>query len=114
MSNNAGQNDLTGMTFDEIAARYGEQVAIDAGIAADPDTFELDDDWFERARPATEVDPELVAHSRRTRGRQQSPTKERVTIRLDSDLTAHFRAGGRGWQTRLNETLRQAVFGARH
>ena len=113
MSNNTDQPDLTRMTFDQVAARYGEQAAINAGIAADPDALELDDKWFERARPAIEVDPELVAQSRRTRGKQRSPIKERVTIRLDSDLAAHFRAGGRGWQTRLNDTLRQAVFGAR-
>ena len=87
-------DDLTGMTFDEIAAKHGEKAAINAGIAADPDTFELDEEWFEGARPVVEVDPELVAYSRRTRGKQRAPTKERVTIRLDADLTAHFRAGG--------------------
>ncbi len=37
--------------FDEIAAKYGEEVAIQAGIARDPDTFEADDEWFQRARP---------------------------------------------------------------
>ena len=111
MSDVPDQDHLTGMTFDEIAERYGEEAAINAGIATDPGTFELDDEWFERSRPAVEIDPELVAYSRRTRGSQRSPVKERVTIRLDKDLTAHFRAGGRGWQTRLNETLRRAVFG---
>lgn len=111
MSDVSEQDDLTGMTFDEIAERHGEESAINAGITADPDTFELDDEWFKRSRPAVEIDPELVAYSQHTRGKQRSPVKERVTIRLDSDLTAHFRAGGRGWQTRLNETLRQAVFG---
>ena len=78
------------MTFDEIANKYGVEAAINAGIAADPDTIELDDEWFKRARPAVEVAPELVAYSRRTRGKQRAPTKERVTIRLDADLTAHF------------------------
>ena len=29
------------MTSDEIAAKYGEEADIKAGIAADPDTFEL-------------------------------------------------------------------------
>ena len=111
MSDDTDQDDLTGMTFDEIAERHGEEAAINAGIATDPDTSELDDEWFERSRPAAEIDPELVAYSRRTRGKQRSSVKERVTIRLDTDLTAHFRAGGRGWQTRLNETLRRAVFG---
>ena len=83
---------------------------IDAGIAADPDAEELDDAWFARARPASVVDPDLVEHVRRGRGRQKAPTKEQVTIRLDADTAAHFRAGGPGWQTRLNDTLRRAVF----
>ena len=89
-----------------------EDAAIDAGIAADPDTQELDDAWFERARPASVVDPVLVARACRGRGKQRAPTKEQVTIRLDADITAHFRAGGPGWQTRLNDALRRAVFGA--
>ena len=48
------------MTFAEIADRHGEDAAIDAGIASDHDAFELDDDWFKRARPAVQVDPPLV------------------------------------------------------
>ena len=112
MSDVMERDDPTGMTFDEIAAKHGVEPAINAGLASDPDTFELDDEWFERSRPAAEIDPEIVEYSRRTRGKQRAPTKERVTIRLDADLTAHFRSGGRGWQTRLNETLRRAVFGA--
>ena len=114
MSNKAGKDDLTTMTFDEIAAKYGEEAAINAGIAADPDTFELDEEWFKRARPAIEVDPDLVKRWRRwrrTRGKQRAPPKEHISIRLDADLADHFRASGPGWQTRLNDTLRRAVFG---
>ena len=51
---------LSSMTFAEIEALYGEEAAIQAGITADPDTFELDAEWFERARPAREVHPEFV------------------------------------------------------
>ena len=43
------------------------------------------------------------------RGPQKAPTKQQVTLRLDRDLLAHFRRGGRGWQTRLNETLKRLV-----
>ena len=57
------RDELAEMTFEEIKKLYGEQAAIDAGIAADPDTFELDDEWFERARPASEVDPGLFEDS---------------------------------------------------
>ena len=42
-----------------------ENDAVKAGIVADPDTFELDDEWFARARPAVEVVPHLVEAYRR-------------------------------------------------
>ena len=35
--------------------------------------------------------------------------KERVTIRLSPDILAHFRAGGRGWQSRLEASLRDVI-----
>ena len=89
-----------------------EDAIINAGIAADPDASELADVWFRGARPASEIVPHIVERSHRVRGKQKGPTKERISIRLDADITAHFRAGGRGWQTRLNDTLRRAVFGA--
>ena len=98
------------MTFDEIAAKYGEEAAINAGIAADPDTFELDEEWFKRARPPVKWHRTLLY--RRTRGKQKAPTKEQITIRLDADITARLRKEGPGWQTRLNDMLRQALFGS--
>ncbi|MEO8145428.1 MAG: BrnA antitoxin family protein [Betaproteobacteria bacterium] len=43
------------------------------------------------------------------RGPQKAPTKQQVTLRLDRELLAHFRRGGRGWQTRLNDSLKRLV-----
>ena len=106
-----GKEELANMTFAEIEAKFGEEVAICAGIVADSDARELTDEDFARMRPATEVAPHIVEAYRRRRGKQKAPTKERLNIRLDADLVAHFRAMGRGWQTRLNEALRKAVFG---
>ena len=88
-----------------------EEEEIQRQIAQDPDAPEWTDEDWARARPAMEVDPELVEWSRRTRGRQKLP-KEPISIRLDADLASHFRASGKGWQTRLNDTLRKAVFGS--
>ena len=42
---------------------------------------------------------------RRGRPLVASP-KVSTTIRLSPDVLAHFKAGGRGWQTRINEALR--------
>ena len=89
-----------------------ENAAINAGIAADPDTFELDDEWFARARPAIEVHADLVENSPRQQDKRKAHAKENVTIPLDTDVVARFRESGPGWEDRLNETLRRAVFGA--
>ena len=44
------------------------------------------------------------------RGRPRSPNpKVSTTIRLSPEVLAHFRAGGPGWQTRIDETLRKAA-----
>jgi uncharacterized protein (DUF4415 family) len=44
-------------------------------------------------------------------GRKPAPRKRRVTILLDSGLVEYFKtkAGERGYQTLINDTLRQAV-----
>lgn len=35
--------------------------------------------------------------------------KEAVKLRISPDVLDHFRAGGPGWQTRINATLESAV-----
>ncbi len=45
---------------------------------------------------------------RRGRPRLDNP-KLQVTLRLDRDLVDHFKSAGPGWQTRLNDSLREAV-----
>lgn len=88
-----------------------EDTAIRAGIAADPDARERTPEEIARMRPASEVVPHIVERYQRTRGKQKAPTKTHISIRLDADLAAHFRNSGPGWQTRLNDALRRAVFG---
>jgi uncharacterized protein (DUF4415 family) len=41
------------------------------------------------------------------------PLKKPVTLRLDADVLAWFKKGGRGYQTRINLALRKAVAGER-
>ena len=58
--------------------------------------------------PVGEVVPELVELVRRFRGAQKRPTKKLISLRLDGDVIDHFRAKGKGWQSRVNATLRKA------
>lgn len=42
------------------------------------------------------------------RGRPRLPaTKASTTLRIDADVIAKFRAQGPGWQTRMNQALRE-------
>ena len=86
-----------------------EEAEAQRAIAHDPDAPEWTEADWTRARPATEVVPHIVERHRRPRGKQKTPTKEKVTVRLDAGIVAYFRATGRGWQTRLNEALRRAI-----
>ena len=62
------------------------------------------------ARPLMEALPkETAAAIRRYRGQrgpQKSPTKELISLRVDRDVVAAFRAAGPGWQSRANQALR--------
>lgn len=69
-----------------------EDSAINAGIAADPDTFEPSETEFKRLK-------------RMGRPRKDSP-KVPLTVRYDADIIEAFKAGGEGWQTRMNDALR--------
>jgi uncharacterized protein (DUF4415 family) len=48
-----------------------------------------------------------LAEKRRLRGAQKAPTKVSTTIRFDADVLAAVKASGRGWQTRVNEAVRE-------
>ena len=39
------------------------------------------------------------------------PVKRQLTVRLDADVVAWLRSPGKGYQTRLNGLLRQAMLG---
>jgi uncharacterized protein (DUF4415 family) len=85
-----------------------EERRIQAGIAADPDNPEWTAQDFQKAKPFAKMFPAL-ARDRRVRGPQKSPTKIAVSLRLTREVVERFKAGGPGWQTRIDEALRKAV-----
>jgi uncharacterized protein (DUF4415 family) len=71
-----------------------EEAAIARGIASDPDTFVPTDEEF--------------AQMKRRGGRPKlANPKVAVTVRYDADIVEQFKAGGDGWQTRMNNALRE-------
>lgn len=66
---------------------------------------------FAKARPFAEVFPQ-IAHAlelKHGRGKQKADTKQLVSLRMDRDIIESFKAGGKGWQTRINDTLRKSM-----
>lgn len=70
-----------------------EETEINKGIKADPDNPEWTDDMFSRA----------------VRGRQKTPTKTQLTVRFDPDIIEWFKSQGAGYQSRMNDALRQHI-----
>lgn len=83
-------------------------------IVFDDDNPEWTADDFARARPIADF-PELAAafpNGSKPRGRPKGSTtsgKSLVSLRIDNDVLERFKAGGPGWQSRINATLRAAT-----
>src|SRR5688572_9767007 len=67
---------------------------------------EWTDEMFERAD--FYIGDKLVRKGKAGRPPKEKP-KQRVTLRLDQDVLKGLRETGPGWQTRVNETLRQSL-----
>ena len=75
-----------------------EDAAITAAAMADPDAVPLTEAEWAQVKP-------LVR-----RGRPLgSGTKTQVTLRIDVEVLAKFKATGDGWQTRINDALKSWV-----
>jgi len=73
-----------------------EDASITAAALSDPDAQPLSDAELARLRPA--------------RGRPVVAIKRpMLSMRVDPDVLAHLRASGKGWQTKVNALLRQAL-----
>ncbi|OPY16050.1 MAG: hypothetical protein A4E69_00319 [Syntrophus sp. PtaB.Bin138] len=79
---------------------------------------ELTKEDMKRFRPAKEALPkilgektaaELLKRKPGRRGPQKLPTKESVTVRYSREVLEYFRSTGNGWQSRMDEALREWV-----
>ncbi len=80
-------------------------------VLDDDDAPELTPERMAQARFGHEVLPEYVlAQFPRSPGRPRSPSpKVQTTVRFDAEVIDYFKAGGPGWQSRMNQALRQAA-----
>ena len=81
----------------------------DPNVEFDEDNPEWTEEEFKRARPASELPPEILAAFPRTRGAQAAAKKIPVSIRLSPQVVEYFKAQGPGWQSRIDEVLKKAA-----
>jgi uncharacterized protein (DUF4415 family) len=67
-------------------------------------------------RPAVEVlPPKLLAilpkRKPGQRGPQRAPVKKKISLRVDAEVLAYYKATGPGWQGRVNEALKKVALG---
>ena len=78
----------------------------------DADIPPITPEQLAQARPFAEVFPELAEKMRKKLGRPPlEEPKKPVSIRLDADVVAKFKATGPGWQSRINDVLKKAKVG---
>lgn len=90
-----------------------EDAAINAQIAADPDDFELDAEWFADAKPTSELFPETYRQSMQRKADLESGAIQNVQITLPANVVAWFKAqagldgetGGTAWIDLIEQTL---------
>lgn len=66
------------------------------------DAPELTDAFFEQA-------DEYIGEELVRRGRPSGSNKVSTTIRFDADVLTALKASGRGWQTRVNNVVREWI-----
>ncbi len=86
-----------------------EQVA--AAVRAIPkEKFFVWDGIDEDDRPLTKEEMRAgIEAAKRRRGRPAGSDKTQIALRVDNDTLAAFRAGGAGWQSRMNAALGEWV-----
>jgi uncharacterized protein (DUF4415 family) len=78
-------------------------------IAGDPDAPELTDEQLRQGRPFAQTFPDLAESIKRSRGRPRvERPKALVTLRIDPDTLARFKAQGGNWRARMSKILEEA------
>ena len=72
------------------------------------DNPELTEDELKAARAFSEALPALANKMRKGGRPKKRNAKQAISIRLDPDVIEKFKSTGEGWQTRMNDILKNA------
>jgi uncharacterized protein (DUF4415 family) len=76
-----------------------EDAIITAAAMSDPDAVPLTDEEWEAVKPLVRIGRPPFTR----------PLKVPTTIRFDADVLAALKATGKGWQTRVNDAMREWI-----
>ena len=90
-----------------------EDAAINAQIAADPDDFELDEEWFKNAKPTKELFPETYRWAMQRKADLEAGRIQSVQITLPAHVVGCFKpqigldgeTGGTAWIELIEQML---------
>ncbi|MDD2723387.1 MAG: BrnA antitoxin family protein [Methylovulum sp.] len=104
--NNASIGNITTANltdWDKVKSLTDEEIIHDIDS---PRTSEAD--WAQAfvSHSGAELHTEII---KRKRSANKLPVKEQVAIRFDAEILAYFRSTGKGWQTRMNEVLKEWI-----
>lgn len=89
-----------------------EEEEIQREIASNPDAPEATAEELKTARRFADAFPDLMDSIKRSRGRPRKPSaKEAVTLRLQPDTIARFKASGVDWRAKMSQLLDKAKVG---
>jgi uncharacterized protein (DUF4415 family) len=94
-----------------------DAAGLDNAPVEDEDNPEWTEEDFARAQFVEDLAPDLqdavfaAFPKTKRRGTQKAPKKVAVSIRLSREVIDHFKAGGPGWQARIDEALRKIAKG---
>ncbi len=94
-----------------------EDAAINAQIAADPDDFELDEEWFKNAKPTKDLFPETYRWAMQRKADLEAGVIQEVQITLPAHVVDWFKAqcgldgetGGTASMVLIEQTLEAHV-----
>jgi uncharacterized protein (DUF4415 family) len=93
--------------FDHLTE--AERAALKARIKADIDAMTDEEDAAIHAAALTDPDNLPNRFPQRIGRPPAALTKQVITLRIDREVVAKFRATGEGWQTRMNDALKRAA-----
>ncbi|MCB1777934.1 MAG: BrnA antitoxin family protein [Candidatus Competibacteraceae bacterium] len=99
-----------GTDLDQLRALTDEDIVLDEDSPYDPnDPFAVEAFWANAIVTSGGGVATTLATLHRARGPGRKPRKQALTVRYSPEVIAYFKGTGQGWQTRMDEALKEWI-----